>query len=98
MKDLEQILIKERPRSWAYIDAGKPFTYLDMVNKEYFCGIFNKEKLYDRSLDIYNYFKRNGVLHAVQESLLRTLTEMYSCSKKYEKELNILNGEEDYDE
>ena len=95
MNELESILKKERPRCWAYVDMGKPFTYLDMVNEEYFCGIFEREKLYDRSLDVYNYFKRNGVLYAVQESLIRTLSEMYTVTKKYGSELDVYDGKKE---
>ena len=86
MSALEDILKRERPRSLAYIEIGQPFTYLDMVNKEYFAGIFKmwgEKGVYNFSLDSYSYWKRNGILHAKHESLLSTLRMMYQVSKKY---------------
>ena len=86
MKNLEDILKKERHRSLAYIEIGKPFTYIYNINNEYFCGAFNKWKLYDFALDSYSYWKSNGVLHAKHESLLTTLRMMYNTYVKYKNE------------
>jgi hypothetical protein len=87
---LELLLKKERPRAFAYCDMGKPFKYLDEINKEYFCGVFDINKVYDLSLDVYNYFEKNGVFYAKHESLVRTFVMMYELVDKYKKELNVV--------
>lgn len=91
MNELEHLLKKERPKALAYCDMRKPFTYLQEINKEYFCNAFDINKVYDFALDDYSYLKRNKVTHAKHESLVRTFTMMYKVVDKYKKELNILD-------
>ena len=100
MKDLELLVKKERSRVWAYCDMGKPFDYIRDVNNEYFCGSFELQSngktkgVFDIALDDYNYLKRNNVVNAKQESLLRTFKAMYNIVDKYRKEFDILESEE----
>ena len=100
MTDLELLVKKERPRVWAFCDMGKPFDYIRNVNDEYFCGSFelkssNKVKgVFDMALDDYSYLKRNNVVNAKQESLLRTFKAMYKVVDEYKRGFDILESEE----
>lgn len=96
MSELEQILKRERPRSLAFVEIGREFDYLNLINKEYFAGVFrmNGDKgVYNFALDSYSYWKRNGVLHAKHESLLSTLRMLYQISKRHCYETKGLDGE-----
>ena len=95
MNELELLLNKERPRAFAYCDMGKPFTYLVEINKDYFCDVFNINKVYDFALDDYNYLRRNGVTNAKHESLVRTFRALYNVVDKYGKEMRVIDAEEE---
>jgi len=82
LSNLESILRIERLRSKEYILMNKPFIYLDIINKEYFCNFFDKEYIYNYSLDAYNYWKKNEIVNAKQESLISTLKMMYNTIMK----------------
>jgi hypothetical protein len=80
---IEDLIVKERGRIRGFVGIGKEFSYLRIINKEDFGNVFILSVVYDYALDCYNYWKKEGVVNAKEESLVSTYRAMYGIYQEF---------------